>query len=80
VLALAVLNTPPEDLTGETFSMGKDRTLLIIGLIVVLFVALAIWKGHRRMVVPPTASMEEPLKLAEICHALRPFAASSKSG
>jgi hypothetical protein len=45
--------------------MGKDRTLLIIGLIVVLFVALAIWKGHRRMVAPPTASMEEPLKLAE---------------
>jgi hypothetical protein len=41
--------------------MEKDRTLLIIGLIVVLLVALAIWKGHRRMELPPTASTEEPL-------------------
>ena len=54
--------------------MQKDRTLLIIGLIVVLFVALAIWRGHRRMVPPPTASTEERLKLAEICHGLRPSA------
>jgi hypothetical protein len=43
------------------FGMEKDRTLLIIGLIVVLLVALAIWKGHRRMELPPTASTEEPL-------------------
>ena len=45
--------------------MEKDRTLLIIGLIVVLLVALAIWRGHRRMEKPPTAGLtEKPLKLA----------------
>ena len=60
--------------------MKKDRTLLIIGLILVLFVALAIWKGHRRMQLPPTASTEEPLKLAEICYALTPSAGWSRSG
>ena len=49
--------------------MEKDRTLLIIGLIVVLFVAFAIWKGHRRMELPPTASTEERLKSAAICDA-----------
>jgi hypothetical protein len=49
--------------------MEKDRTLLIIGLIVVLFVAFAIWKGHRRMESPPTASTEERSTLAETCHA-----------
>ena len=38
--------------------MEKTRTLLIIGLIVVLFVALAIWKGHRRMELPPTAQRD----------------------
>jgi hypothetical protein len=61
--------------------MEKDRTLLIIGLIVVLLVALAIWKGHRRMELPPTASLtEKPLKLADICHAPKPSAAPSNSG
>jgi hypothetical protein len=61
--------------------MEKDRTLLIIGLIVVLFVAFAIWKGHRRMERPPTASLtEEPSKLADICHAPMPSAAWSRSG
>jgi hypothetical protein len=59
----------------EVFSMEKDRTLLIIGLIVVLFVAFAIWKGHRRMERPPTANLtEEPLKLADICHSPKPSA------
>jgi hypothetical protein len=49
--------------------MEKDRTLLIIGLILVLFVAFAIWKGHRRMERPPTAGLtEKSLKLAETCH------------
>ena len=47
--------------------MQKDRTLLIIGLIVVMLVALAIWKGHRRRELPPTASWtEKSLRLAEI--------------
>ena len=79
--ALAVLNTlRAGGDRSELFSMEKDRTLLIIGLIVVLFVALAIWRGHRRMEPPPTASTEEPLKLAEICHAPRPFAVWSRSG
>ena len=47
--------------------MEKDRTLLIVGLILVLFVAFAIWKGHRRMEKPPTAGLtEKSLRLAEI--------------
>ena len=61
--------------------MEKDRTLLIIGLIVVLFVAFAIWKGHRRMERPPTANLtEEPLKLADICPFPKPSAGWSRSG
>jgi hypothetical protein len=58
--------------------MEKDRTILIIGLILVLFVAFAIWKGRRRMERPPTASlMEKSMKLAEIWPDPNLFGASS---
>jgi hypothetical protein len=57
--------------------MEKDRTILIIGLILVLFVAFAIWKGHRRMERPPTASLTESVKLAEIWPDPNLFGASS---
>ena len=60
--------------------MKNDHTLLIVGLILVLFVAFAIWKGHRRMERPPTASTEERLKLAEICHVPRPSAGWGEIG
>ena len=57
--------------------MEKDRTLLIIGLILVLFVGFAVWKGHRRMERPPTASLtEKSIALAEICRAPRRFVCS----
>jgi hypothetical protein len=60
--------------------MEKDRTLLIIGVIVVLLVALAVWRGHRRMEAPPTAGLtEKPLALAGICHAAKPYGASANA-
>ena len=81
MLALTVRNILRGLRPGEVFSMEKTRTLLIIGLIVVLLVALAIWRGHRRMVLPPTASStKQSLKLAEICHAPKRSAAWSSSG